>query len=136
MESKRAAPLPLGSFYVVGARIPTVPLLGPRPRKLADLHAPDEAALDEIDVLHHLVLDNMSGPISDDLMPVDHGAARRMRLDAHRLDVRIDHAPLTSPVVSNAAMAVDTPAFHPIRPLDISMHGGQRRVDVAGVERA
>src|SRR6266851_7309085 len=67
------------------ARIPTALLLGPRCGKLADLHAPDEAALDEIDVLHHLVLDNMSGPISDDLMHVDHGAARRMRLDAHRL---------------------------------------------------
>src|SRR6266508_2115650 len=67
--------------------------LGARRQRLAYLHAPDEAALDEIDVLNHLVLDDPTGQISDNLMHVDHGSACRVRLDAERFDVGIEPAP-------------------------------------------
>src|SRR5207249_2319565 len=102
-ERGKGRGLSVRKFLRGRARISTGPW-GRRGRP-PDLHAPDEAALDKIDVLHQLVLDDVSGPVPNDLMHVHHDSARRIRLDAYRLDVRIDHAPLTRPVVANTIVA-------------------------------
>jgi len=48
--------------------------------------------------------------------------------------MRIDHPPLARPVGSNTFVAVNSAAFHAIRPLDIGPHRGQSAVEVPRVE--
>ena len=51
-----------------------------------------------------------------------------------RLDVRVDHRPLTCPVVANFVASVDMTAFHAICPNDILVHGCEDRLHVTSVE--
>src|SRR5258707_14892442 len=56
-------------------------------------------------------------------------------MECHRLDMRIDHAPLPRPVSANSSMTVNCAAFHAIWPFHVGLHGGQGAVDIPGVER-
>ena len=49
--------------------------------------------------------------------------------------MRIDHGPLSRPVLANSSMAVNRAAFHAIWLLHVGLHGGQGPVDIPGVER-
>ena len=42
--------------------------------------------------------------------------------------------PLSRPVVADAVVPVDMPAFQPVGPDDVRVHGRQRRSYVAGIE--
>ena len=66
---------------------------------LPDLHCPYQSVLDQVNVLDHLVRQNVPVRVADDLMDVDHSSPDRIGLEAQRLDVGIDHSPLARPVV-------------------------------------
>src|SRR6266567_2987568 len=51
-----------------------------------------------------------------------------------RLDVRIDHRPLTCPVAAHFVASVDMTAFHAVCPNDILVHGCEHRLHVTSVE--
>src|SRR5215210_7368502 len=102
---------------------------------LPNLHAPDETVLDQINMLDYLIHHDVSVPVTDDLTNVYHRSSVLVGFKAQRFDVWIDQAPLARPVVANATVAVDTSTLHPIRPVNVDVHGGQSRVDIAGVER-
>src|SRR5215203_779186 len=97
---------------------------------LADLHAPDETVLDQINMLNYLIHHDVPVPVTDDLTNVYHCSPVLVSFEAQRFDVWIDQAPLARPVVANATVAVDTATLHPIRPVNVDVHGGQSRVDV------
>jgi hypothetical protein len=89
----------------------------------SDLHAPDQAVLYEVDMLDHLIRYDISGPVVDDLMDIDNDAPTRIGAETSRFDMGINEAPLAGPVLAHSAMAMYTPTFHPIRPVDLRMHG-------------
>src|SRR6266566_3222028 len=51
-----------------------------------------------------------------------------------RLDVRINHRPLTCPVAAHFVASVDMTAFHAVCPNDILVHGCEHRLHVTSVE--
>src|SRR5207245_11784125 len=51
-----------------------------------------------------------------------------------RLDVRINHRPLTCPVAAHFVASVDMTAFHAVCPNDILVHGCYHRLHVTSVE--
>src|ERR1700688_2144460 len=51
-----------------------------------------------------------------------------------RLDVRIDHRPLTCPVTAHFVTSVYMTAFHPICPNDILVHGCEHGLHIARLE--
>src|SRR2546425_11604957 len=65
--------------------------------RLPDLHAPDHAILDDVDVLDDLIGDDRPAAVAHDLMDVDDDASRLGGAEAPRLDVGVDHAPLAGP---------------------------------------
>ena len=103
---------------------------------LADLHLPDEAVLDQIGVLDDRLRDHRPPEVPHDLPDVEHDEARVVRGEPDGLDQRIDEAPLPGPVPANLFVSVHVPALHPVRPLDVGMHGGQRGVHLSRIERA
>jgi hypothetical protein len=104
-------------------------------RYLPDLHAPNEAILDDVGVLHDLVRNDGPCAIADDLMDVDHDSPCIVGGETEGFDMRVYLAPLTGPVVANGLATVNVSALHPVRPLNVVMHGSQGRIDVAGIER-
>ena len=54
--------------------------------------------------------------------------------EADGLHIRINHCPLSHPVIPNAVMSVDMATFHAVRPHNIRVHGRQERFHVAGIE--
>lgn len=48
-------------------------------------------------------------------MNVDGNAAIRLKRKFYRLDMRIDHLPLASPIRSNFSVTMDLAAFHSVR---------------------
>jgi hypothetical protein len=71
---------------------------------------------------------------ANDLVDADDHMARTVEPEADRIYVRIDHAPLPGPVLANAFVAVNRAAFHTVGPFHIGSHGGQRALQVAGIE--
>src|SRR5207302_962964 len=69
-----------------------------------------------------------------DLVNLDLGATISQRREAHRLDMRIDHRPLSRPVFADAVMAANISAFHSVGPQHVTMHGGENRCHVTGIE--
>ena len=67
-------------------------------------------------------------------MDIDNDPSGLIDSEASRFDTRIDQTPLSGPVVAHGAVAVDVPAFHPVRPVHLGMHCRQRPVDVARIE--
>ena len=71
----------------------------------------------------------------DELEDVDYDATLLVGIEALGLDMGVDETELTCPVPANRLVAVLTPAFHRIRPVDVVMHERQCRLDVAPIER-
>ena len=67
-------------------------------------------------------------------MDIDNDPSGLIDSEASRFDTGIDQTPLSGPVVAHGAVAVDVPAFHPVRPVHLGMHCRQRPVDVARIE--
>src|SRR5439155_1227867 len=67
-------------------------------------------------------------------MDIDNDPSGLIGSEASRFDTGIDQTPLSGPVVAHGAVAVDVPAFHPVRPVHLGMHCRQRPVDVARIE--
>src|SRR5262249_17273438 len=103
---------------------------------LPDLHAPYQAVFYQIDVLDHALRNKVPFQIADYLMNLNDSAPRLIGAEADRLYVRIDRGPLARPVITDAIVSINPPAFPTVRPIDIRAHGGQDSVNVAGVERA
>ena len=53
---------------------------------------------------------------------------------SHRLDLRIDHAPLARPVFADSLTAMDVAAIHPIGPGDIISERAQHAIYVSCVK--
>lgn len=75
-----------------------------------------------------------SGEVADDLVNFDQDAIGVFRVEGHRLDVRVDLAPLLGPVGANFFGAADEAALERLRPSDVGGHGDEGGVDVPGVE--
>src|SRR5437773_841483 len=63
-------------------------------------------------------------------MDIDNDPSGLIGSEESRFDTGIDQTPLSGPVVAHGAVAVDVPAFHPVRPVHLGMHCRQRPVDV------
>ena len=68
-------------------------------------------------------------------MNLYNGAAALVGGEPSGFDMRIDQCPLAQPVGPDTIVTMHVAAFHPIGPYDVGVHRGQRRIDVAGVER-
>src|SRR5215831_16084186 len=88
-----------------------------------------------VNVVDDLVGHDASGKIADDLVNLHDDTPGWVDLEAQWLDPGIDERPLPPPVVTHLAMTMDVSALHPIGPVDVGMHGRERAVDVAGIER-
>ena len=102
----------------------------------ANLHALDEPFPYEIDVLHHLVKNDLAATIANRLMDLDESSSVRVSGKADGFDVRVEQTPLADPVFADSTMAVDPATLHSIRPVHILVHCLQNGVDIACVERA
>src|SRR5439155_4977646 len=67
-------------------------------------------------------------------MDIDNDPSGLIGSEASRFDTGIDQTPLSGPVVAHGVVAVDVPAFHPVRPVHLGMQCRQRPVDVARIE--
>src|SRR5882724_11814053 len=77
---------------------------------------------------------NVAAEVADGLVDLDRDASISQRREAHWFNVRVDHRPLSRPVVADASMPRDMSAFHSIGPQHIEMQHGHNRVHVAGIE--
>jgi hypothetical protein len=102
---------------------------------VADLHTPDEAVLDQVDVLYGFVSQDFAIQVTNDLVNVHHDSPGLVGLEAKWLYMRVDQQPLAGPVIADTAVAMDPAALHAVGPIDVWVHGRQSRFDVAGVER-
>src|SRR5262249_57208871 len=105
-----------------------------RANRISNLHAPHAAILEAIDVLDHLLPDQLASPVPDDLPHVDYDAAV-LGHEAHRCHVRIDRTPLSGPVLADRVVTLDPTTVHAVRPVPVRMRGGMRPVHRAGVAR-
>ena len=102
----------------------------------ANLHALDEPFPYEIDVLHHLVENDLAAKIANRLMDLDADSSVGVSGKADGFDVRIKQTPLANPVFADSTMALDPATLHSIRPVHIFVHCPENGVNIAGVERA
>jgi hypothetical protein len=96
----------------------------------------DQAILEGVNVLHHLVEDDRSAQIPNRLVDVYDGSAACVGAEGYGLYVGIDLGPLAGPVLAYAAVAVYPATLHSVGPIDITVHGLQGGIDVARVERS
>src|SRR6266702_6165322 len=76
----------------------------------------DEAAFKLKDVPDHLIEQQLSLQVADELMDFNDHPVIRAIGKADRLDVRIDGRPLSRPILPDTILLMDIAAFHPIRP--------------------
>ena len=67
-------------------------------------------------------------------MDVDNNFSRGASRESHRLDVWIDHRPLTCPVAAHAIPSMNVPTLHPIGPRDIRVHCRENALHGTSVE--
>jgi hypothetical protein len=85
-------------------------------------------------VTDHLIRQEIPVEIAHDLMDLyDHFAFGTSR-ERDRLDMRIDHRPLTRPVAAHLGTSVDVTTFHAVCPNDILVHGCEHGLHIASVE--
>jgi hypothetical protein len=101
-----------------------------------NIHAYDQMIFDAIDVLDRLVEESFTREIVHDLVYIDHGVTGRVVANAGWLNVRVDDAPLVSPIGADRFVAVNASPVHAIRPVDRGMHQGENGIDIAPVERS
>src|ERR1700758_1559841 len=100
----------------------------------ANIEALDQAIFEPENMHDHLIKQQLAFEVVYDLVDVRDHFLLRADGEADRLDVRIDHRPLTGPVAAHAFATVDVPSFHSVGPGDVVAHGCKHRVHVAGVE--
>ena len=71
----------------------------------------------------------------NDLMNNRHCSVRFLEPELQWSDTRIDHGPLTRPILTDTGVAKYGASLHPIRSFNIGAHRGQGALDVAGVKR-
>ena len=81
-----------------------------------------------------VVLHDIAGEVANNLMDLHGHASVTRGTEAHGLDGRIDHAPLPSPVVADAAVPAHGAALHANGPGDIRVYRGQNGLDVPRIE--
>jgi hypothetical protein len=54
--------------------------------------------------------------------------------EAKRLNARIDYPELSGPVRTQSVLAVDTSSLDGVRPIDVRVHEGRARLNVARVK--
>ena len=101
---------------------------------VADFHAADEAILHEIDVLHHLVGEEVASEIVNDLMDVNCGAAVGFGREICGFDMRVEDGPLTSPVIADLCVTMCPTVFHQVGPVYVVVHEVEYAFDVASIE--
>src|SRR5579884_1523416 len=99
-----------------------------------DIHAPNEAAFNVIDVLHHSVGEDVALQVANELADIDNGVAGRKILDAQRLNVGIDDFPLALPVLADGRTPEHASAVHSVRPVHVGVHERENSIDIARVE--
>src|SRR5258705_5144381 len=85
----------------------------------ANFHALDEPFPYEIDVLHHLVENDLAAKIANDLMDLDDSSALGVRGKADGFDVRVKRTPVADPVFADPTIAVDPATLHSILPVPL-----------------
>ena len=83
---------------------------------------------------HHLIEQHLAFEVMHDLVDVDSDFILTASRISDRLNVRIDHRPLTRPVAAHAIPSMNVAAFHSICPCDILAHGCKYRLHVTGVK--
>src|SRR6266852_5842976 len=104
--------------------------------RAADIKALDQAVFDSKHVIDHLIREKIPVEVAHDLMDFDNHFPFGTVGERNRLDVRIDHRPLTCPVAAHFVASLDMAAFHAICPNDILVHGCKHRLHVTSVEAA
>src|SRR5215469_6130453 len=103
-------------------------------RLLADVHCQDQTVLQCVHVFDHSIEQDLAREVANYLVNSDNNPAGRVGSERLWFDVRVDHAPLASPVGADAVVPVDRAAFHAVRPHDVGSHGCECAVDIAGVK--
>ena len=102
----------------------------------AYIHAFDEISPNRIHVLDSAVHEYVARQVPNHLVNVDHRSTGFILFEPYRLNVGINHPPLTPPVIAYLAVAVNSAALHAVGPVHIRMHHGQNRLDVPGIKGA
>ena len=106
-------------------------------RRFENVHPDDQSIFEAIAVANAGVGDELSGArVVHDLMDIDRDAAVGLPGEALRLNLARDSGELPGPVVADRRTADDPTALPGVGPIDLGVHQLDRRVDVAGVERA
>src|SRR5688500_10182227 len=113
----------------------------PRPElRLFNVHPAHQLAIELIDVPDRAVVEDVALQIAHDLVYVDCRQAAWAFAEAHRFDMRIDHAPLAKPIGPHRFVPDFARAFHAVRPIHVRSHGAEDGVDItcveSGVQRA
>lgn len=90
---------------------------------LADFHIANEPVFYRIYVLDHPIQKGISIKIANYLVNSDYHSACRVHVETHRLDVRVEDAPLPRPIFPHSSPAVNRTTFHSVRPFHINLHG-------------
>ena len=101
---------------------------------LFNVHPLDQSVTDAIGVMHNRINYHISFEIPDYPMDFDNESALIVGFNAQRVDMRVEGAPLSSPVCANRILSMEVTAFHSVCPLDGRMHARQHCVDAARVE--
>src|ERR1700730_881197 len=83
---------------------------------------------------HHLVGQQAARAVAHNLVDPDDDFSVGARGEVPRLDMRIDHRPLTGPVAADAFASMHVAAVLAIRPHDVSVQGNKDPFDVTGIE--
>lgn len=101
---------------------------------LADIKASDQAVLYPENMTAHRVEQQAAVEIARGQADLDLSRSIRADREGGWLRTGVDRRPLSRPVVADAVVPVDMPAFQPVGPHDVPVHGRQQRFHVAGVE--
>jgi hypothetical protein len=82
----------------------------------SDIEAPYQAILYLKDMTDSPVGQEIAPEVAHGLVDLDCDDTITFRPEIDRLDMRVDHRPLTCPVGANAVVAVHMAAFHSVRP--------------------
>ena len=100
----------------------------------ADIKALDQTVFDSKYVTDYLFCEKIPVEVAHHLMDFHNYVPFRAVSERDRLDVRIDHLPLTYPVAAHFVTSVDMTAFHAICPNDILVHSCEHSLDITSVE--
>src|SRR5712671_181825 len=100
----------------------------------ADIKALDQPVFDSKHVTGDLIRQKIPVEVAHNLTYFHNHVTFGDVCERDRLDVWIDHRPLTCPVAAHFVASVDMTAFHSICPNDLLVHGSEHRLHVTSVE--